>query len=121
MARRRRYADNEQDELQVLKRENQRLKRELSKLRKQISRFDLDRFQSFKEALDRLDEIEMEQTARRKERQVSKEKWRCWDCNIGTLRLKIWDRLDGPHYQRTCDGCGKRTSMKKYTPEVEKE
>jgi len=118
MSRRRRYASSEQDELQALKRHNEALKREVAKLRKQISRFDLDRFQSFKEALDRLDEIEMEQTARRKEKEISKDKWRCWTCGEGHLRLKIWDRLDGPHYQRVCDRCGKRTSMKKYTPEV---
>lgn len=118
MSRRRAYADGERDELQILKHENQRLKREVSKLRKQISRYDLDRFQSFKEALDRLDEIEMEQAARRKERQVEKNKWKCWDCETGTLRLKIWDRLDGPHYQRVCDNCKKRTTMKKWSSEV---
>lgn len=118
MSRRRRYADGELDELQYLKDRLKKQAREISKLRKQISRFDLDRFQSFKEALDRIDEIEMEQTAKRKERQVSKDKWRCWDCADGHLRLKIWDRLDGAHYQRVCDSCGKRTTMKKWTPEV---
>ena len=118
MSRRRHYADGEQDQLQFLKEQNRRLKREIAKLRKQIQRLDLDRFASFKEALDRIDEIEMEQTARRKEKEISKEKWRCWDCNQGTMRLKVWDRLDGPHYQRVCDHCGKRTTMKKWTPEV---
>lgn len=118
MARRRAYADSERDELQLLKRENGELKREVSKLRRQIARFDLDRFQTLKEALDRLDEIEMEQAARRQERLVDKNKWQCWTCEEGTLRLKIWDRRDGPHYNRRCDSCGKRTSMKKWTPEV---
>lgn len=118
MGRRRRYADGEQDELQRLRHENKRLKREISILRKQIDRLDLDRFQSFKEALDRLDEIEMEQAARRKDRQISEEKWRCWTCNVGKLRLKVWERRDGAHYQRVCDHCGKRTTMKKWTPEV---
>lgn len=118
MSRRRRYADGEQDQLQYLKDQNKRLKREISSLRKQIQRLDLDRFASFKEALDRIDEIEMEQTAKRKEKEISKEKWKCWDCNVGTMRLKVWDRLDGPHYQRVCDHCNKRTTMKKWTPEV---
>jgi hypothetical protein len=99
-----------------LKHENSKLKRELGKLRKQIARLDLDRFQSFKEALDRIDEIEMEQEARKREKQISIEKWKCWSCNQGTLRLKVWDRLDGPHYQRVCDGCNRRTKMKKYEP-----
>lgn len=119
MSRRRSYADSEYDELQTLKQQNQKLKREISKLRKQISRLDLDRFESFKEALDRIDEIEMEQTAKRKEKQISKEKWRCWNCTTGILRLKIWDRRDGAHYQRVCDSCDKRTAMKKYDPAVE--
>lgn len=119
MSRRRRYADGELDELQTLKHENQRLKREIAKLRKQISRLDLDRFQSFRDALDRLDEIELEQAAKRKSREIVKEKWRCWTCNQGFLRLKIWDRRDGIHYSRTCDHCGKRTRIKKWTPEVE--
>lgn len=118
MSRRRRYADGEQDQLQYLKDQNKRLKREISSLRKQIQRLDLDRFASFKEALDRIDEIEMEQTAKRKEKDISKEKWKCWDCNVGQMRLKVWDRLDGPHYQRVCDHCNKRTTMKKWTPEV---
>lgn len=118
MTKRRIYSRSEYDELQALKQENQKLKRELGKLKKHIARLDLDRFQSFKETLDRLDEIEMEQTARRQERKVSKDKWQCWTCNSGHLRLKIWERLDGPRYNRVCDSCGKRTSMKKYTPEV---
>lgn len=118
MSRRRRYADGEQDQLQSLKHENQRLKREISKLRKQIDRLDLDRFQGFKEALDRLDEIEMEQAARRKDKDISKEKRRCWTCGTGKLWLQVWERRDGAHYQRVCDGCGKRTTMKKWTPEV---
>lgn len=118
MSKRRRYADGELDELQRAKRENQALKREVTRLRKLVDRLDLDRFESFKEALDRIDEIEMEQSAKRQEKQVSKDKWRCWDCSSGYLRLKIWDRLDGPHYQRKCDGCAKRTKMKKWTPEV---
>lgn len=118
MSRRRTYSDSELDLLSKLKRENQKLKGEVSKLRKQIDRLDLDRFQSFKEALDKLDEIEMEQAAKRRDKQLSKDRWRCWDCGQGQLRLKIWDRRDGQRYQRVCDLCGKRTSIKKYTPEV---
>jgi predicted RNase H-like nuclease (RuvC/YqgF family) len=116
MSRRRNYADSEQDQLQRLKHENAKLKRELGKLRRQISKLDLDRFASFKDALDRIDEIEMEQEAKKQEKLVDKNKWKCWDCSTGTLRLKIWDRLDGPHYQRKCDSCNKRTKMKKYEP-----
>jgi len=118
MSRRRQYSDRETDQLQYYKHLVKKLKREIAGLRKQIDRLDLDRFASFKEALDRIDEIEMEQTARRKDKEIQKEKWRCWDCNTGTMRLKVWDRLDGPHYQRVCDHCNKRTTMKKWTPEV---
>lgn len=119
MSRRRRYADGEQDELQFLKEQNKKLKREVSGLRKQISRLDLDRFESFKEALDRIDEIEMEQSARRKERQVSKDKWRCWTCDNGTLKLTVLERRDGVYYFRKCEACNKRTRLQRYTPDVE--
>lgn len=120
MSRRRQYSDRETDQLQFYKHLVKKLKREIAGLRKQIDRLDLDRFASFKEALDRIDEIEMEQVAKRKEKDISKEKWKCWSCNAGTLRLKVWDRLDGTRYQRVCDnqGCAKRTPMKKWTPEV---
>lgn len=118
MAKRRRYADSEYDELQLLKRENKELKREVQKLRKQISRFDLDRFSSFKEALDHIDELEMEQAAKRRNLKVEANKWSCWTCKTGSLKLTVIERRDGVHYFRKCDNCSRRTKLQKYTSDV---
>lgn len=120
MSRRRTYSGRENDLLQRLKKENSSLRKEVGSLRKQISRLNLDRFQSFKEALDRLDEIELERDERHKERAASEDRWLCWTCGQGHLRLKIWDIRGGARYQRVCDNreCAKRTKMKIYTPDV---
>ena len=117
--RRQLYGENEQDLLQKLKRENAKLKTEIAKLRKQIARLDLDRFANFRETLDRLDEIEMEQAIKRRDRQVSTDKWKCWTCKQGYLKLVVFERRDGVYYFRKCESCSKRTKLKRYTSAVE--
>lgn len=116
--KRRRYSHKEQDDLQRLKRENEKLKRQVSSLRKQISRLDVDRYHNIKELLEKQAEEDAQEYIV-KEKENAEKKWRCWDCGEGILRTKRMHRLDGSFYFRQCDNdrCKKRTRTKPIPPD----
>ncbi len=115
--RRRRMADSELDEIQIVRRENRKLKQQISQLRKQISRIDVDRFQNLKELLDAQDRQDAEEAAARRQAELDRA-WECWDCRQGTLKLSIIERRDGVWYNRYCQECGKRTKLQRYNDKV---
>jgi hypothetical protein len=50
-----------------------------------------------------------------------RDKWQCYDCKSGYLRLVLVSRQDGKHYFRMCVNrdCKNRTPLKPYHDEVE--
>jgi hypothetical protein len=50
------------------------------------------------------------------------DKWKCHKCNIGVMRLIVFNRPDGKHYIRSCsnrENCNNRTEVKKWHDKVE--
>lgn len=115
--KRRKLSDQETDQLKMARLENKQLKKEISQLRKQLQRIDVDRWQNVKDLLDSQDRKEQEQALKKQEAEDLKQ-WECFDCRTGTLRITMIERRDGAWYFRKCDRCEKRTSLKKYTPDV---
>jgi predicted RNase H-like nuclease (RuvC/YqgF family) len=118
--KRRKLSDGEYDQVQRLRNENKKLKHQISQLRKQMSRIDVDRFQNLKEVIEaqeRQDRVEQQEA----EDKALAQKWECWECKQGTLRLTVLERLDGVFYYRKCDtqGCRKRTKLQRYNKDVE--
>jgi hypothetical protein len=117
MTRRRNFSDKELDKLQRIQRENEKLKRENVRLRKEISKLDTNHFEHLRDLVD-------QQTAEafegpKSKRQEQKEKWECFECKEGTLKIIILNRRDGCHYFRKCSNCEHKTKIKKYTDQVE--
>lgn len=112
----RRNGDKELDQLQKLKYENQKLKRENSRLRKLIQRGQADQ--------ELLHELVQQKTAEDELAQAEKiaeNKWRCYDCGNGVLKIHLLKRLDGVFYYRCCSNseCGKRTKLQRHSKAVE--
>lgn len=116
--KRRKFNHKEQDELQKLKRENDRLKRQVSSLRKQIARVDIDRYENLQDLIHKYDQEEAAEIIA-KEVKAKEEKWRCYECPDGILRLKVIQRQDGTFYYRKCDKCTNKTKLKKWDKNVE--
>lgn len=55
--------------------------------------------------------------------QEFKQKWKCFDCNIGVMKITVINRQDGKHYFRACTNttgkCKHRTELKPFTDDVE--
>jgi len=53
--------------------------------------------------------------------QEFKQKWKCFQCNTGIMKLTVMPRQDGKYYFRACtnDKCKHRTELKPFTDEVE--
>lgn len=113
MSKSRNY-DKESKLIDRLKHENQQLKRENAKMRRQMDRLNLDhdRYRTLRELVHK-----QTQESRKK----PQEKWQCWECGKGTMRLILMPRLDGTFYLRRCDlkECGHATKLKKHTKDVE--
>lgn len=112
----RRNGDKELDQLQKLKYENQKLKKENSRLRKLIQRGQADQ--------ELLHELVQQKTAEDELAQAEKieeNKWRCYDCGNGVLKIHLLKRLDGVFYYRCCSNpeCGKRTKLQRHSKSVE--
>lgn len=116
--KRRKYSDSEQDDLQRLKRENDKLKRQISALRKQLARIDINRYENLQDLIHKYDKQEAEEILA-KEQKSNEEKWKCYHCQDGVLRLKIYQRLDGIFYNRKCDQCPNKTKLKKWNDDIE--
>jgi arginyl-tRNA synthetase len=108
--------DKEVQLIDRLKKENAELKRDLAKIRRQLDRLNIDhdRYRTLRELVHK--QVQEDRHAKK-----TKDKWNCWQCGKGTLTLHIFPRRDGDFYYRSCnmEGCGHRTPLKKYTPDVE--
>jgi hypothetical protein len=118
MSRRNRYADKELDQLQKLKCENKRLKNQISSLRKQLQRVDIDRFTNLRDLVYQ-QSIEDLQESIKEERKKLKQKWECFVCRTGFMKIFTISRRDGVHYFRKCTSCQNRTKVKPYNDKVE--
>lgn len=112
----RRNGDKELDQLQKLKYENQQLKKENAKLRKLIQRGQADQ-----ELLHELVQQKEHEEELAQAEKVAHNKWRCFECNEGILKIHLFKRLDGVFYWRKCSNpnCDKHTTLKRYTKDVE--
>ncbi len=112
----RRNGDKELDQLQKLKYENQKLKKENSRLRKLIQRGQADQ-----ELLHELVQQKTEEDELAQAEKIAENKWRCYDCNNGVLKIHLLKRLDGVFYYRCCSNpeCGKRTKLQRHSKSVE--
>lgn len=107
-------------EIQRLKHEIQKLKRENSRLQKILDRVDIERFNSLKELVSiQAKEARAEENVKSLEK--LKQKWICFECGVGYLRLKIFPKWDGDYYYRACSNeeCSHKTTAQKYTDNVE--
>jgi hypothetical protein len=116
--KRRRYSHKEQDDLQKLKRENDKLKKQVSSLRKQLARIDINRYENLQDLMHKFDKEEVAENLEN-DKKVQEQKWKCHKCSDGVLRLKVFERLDGIVYFRKCDNCDNRTTTKKWDKSVE--
>lgn len=118
MAKRRTLHTKEQDELQRLRRENEKLKRTTQSLRKQLDRIDIDEYQNLKEIMESQDRFESK-VEQDKNLKNLKQKWLCNTCGKDHLRLVLIPRMDGLFYTRRCKTCNYKTKLKKYSENVE--
>jgi hypothetical protein len=106
---------------QELKHENQKLKRENGRLRKELARFDLDRFNQIKEAIEESYQDERAQEGREIIEKLKKE-WACKEPNCtGFLEIFTYNRAGETWYYRICSnspGCKNRTKAQKYCSDV---
>jgi hypothetical protein len=114
----RRMSGNEVDRLERLKAENKHLRKQIGRLQKQLNRMDIDKFQNLEEIVD-VQCKEEEQFHHKSTRDALREKWKCFKCQEGYLKLIIYPRLDGVWYQRRCTECGKKTKLQRYHEGVE--
>lgn len=117
MARKLHNKDKEWTESQKLKDENRRLRRQIGKLRRVISRLDIERYQYLKELLESQENQDAEAVRQVRQKDVE-QKWECYECGEGILRIIVFNRANDTVYLRKCDNCGKRTKMKKFNEEV---
>jgi hypothetical protein len=103
------YTDKELDLLDKLKHENEKLKRELKTTRKQLDRY------AVAEEKGLIEKGVVTMGQKRRDEKALVEKWRCYDCNQGILKLVIL----GNRYLRICDVCGKRTKSQVWHDKVE--
>jgi hypothetical protein len=108
-----RNCDKESSLLDRLKHENKKLKRQLAVLRRQLEQVDVNKYNNLQQLVKK-QEKEDRQAADEKKRIKLMNKWRCFECNEGALKIVIINRLDGVFYFRRCDKCNKRTKLQKY-------
>lgn len=98
--------------------ENQRLKREVGRLRKALARFDLDRYETVKEAVEEHEERQGLPTTENLLASMKKD-WACKEPNCnGYLEIVRYNKINSTWYYRACTVCKNRTLAKKYAPSV---
>lgn len=117
---RRNHSKKELDQLQIVKRENDKLKRQISGLRKQIARLDLDRYDIIK---DMIQEHYQDDRAEQGEQILDnlKKTWACNVCADGHLEIFIYNRAGETYYYRICSNapdCSHRTKSQPYITSV---
>lgn len=113
----RNHGYKELDQLQTLKRENEKLKRQISSLRKQLARIDLDRYVHVKSIVeDHLAGQEVEQSTQSMLESM-KNTWKCHSCSDGHMEIETYSKAGNLWYYRSCSNkCGNRTTGKPYDP-----
>lgn len=122
MGRKNHNKDSDWSDDKKLKEENKKLKRTVQSLRKQLSRIDVDRYQQLQELVDtqvKEDKQFHDEPRRESKREEAKEKWRCFECGEGFLRLLVLNRPDGVFYIRKCSDCRHKTRVKRYSSDVQ--
>ena len=133
------YPEKEKDgQLTKLKNANRRLKSENTRLLAEIKTYEAA-FQknitflkgktkdlTVQELIDgakkeqNLGEIE---TTKEETYQEFKQKWKCFQCNVGVMKITMINRQDGRFYFRNCTNtegkCKHRTELKPFTDDVE--
>lgn len=110
------FNHKELDQLQKLKKENEKLKRTVSQLRKELDRIE-NRYSG-------LDDLVQQQYEEQFPKKLSKTKqlqddWMCHKCKEDYLRIIIINRPDGTFYLRKCGSCTNKTRLKKYHEKVQ--
>lgn len=118
MARKNRTYDKEFDVLQKYKHENQALKRENARLKKELDRIDISKYEHLAElvAQQSFEDIQVEKKSKK---QKLLDKWECYECKEGHMRIHILQRPDGLFYYRKCSICRNKTKLQKYDESVE--
>jgi hypothetical protein len=108
----------ELDQLQKIKKENDKLKRQIASLRKELARVDLDRYTNLKQTIEQHYQEDSRQEGLDILEKVKKE-WACKEpgCS-GYLEIFLFNKINATHYYRKCNCCSNRTKSQKYTPEV---
>lgn len=101
--------DKEIEQIDRLKYENKKLKRSLKQLRKLLDRYEVA------EEKGLIDEGTIIPSKKRQKEQELLERWKCYSCERGVLRLIIV----GNRYFRKCDSCGKNTKSQVWGDSVE--
>lgn len=104
--------------LDRLKKENRELKRQLKALRKSLDRIDYQHLNDLIEAQEAAHIVETPVEYKSKTER-NEERWKCFSCTDGVLRLVIFQKPGGALYFRRCDCCGKRTKAQKYHDGIE--
>ena len=112
----RRKSSRDLDQIQKLRYENQKLKKENSRLRKLIQRGQADQELLHELITKQNEEAQLEQTEK-----LLRNKWKCYECGEGVLKIHIMKRLDGVFYWRRCSNpeCDHKTKLQRYTKDVE--
>ena len=98
----RNHGRKELDQIQIIKKENDKIKKEIGSLRKQLARIDLDRYDHIKHIVDEhyLNEVDGQNTQDMLKKM--KNEWRCHSCNNGFLEINLYIRVNQTFYYRKC-------------------
>lgn len=117
MVKNRKLSRKEQDQLQKLKNENSKLKKQIGSLRKQLDRMDLDNEKNYH--IRKIAEMQYDEAKRTKLAQKLRDRWKCFQCGKGHLRIVIIPHPITPVYFRSCTICKKRTKTQTYKEGIE--
>lgn len=117
MGRKNHKKDKDFDELQKLKEQLRKARRTISGLRKVISRVDMEQYSFVKDFMEAHD---CDMTAPiEKDMRQAEQRWQCYECGEGILKLITIFKVGVPHYFRKCSECENKTKLKRYTDDVE--
>lgn len=138
MGKHRTYPEKERDgEIKRLKEALKRKEREIEKLKSDLKTLEAafqENIKFLKGKTAKLDLQELLKGAQKQqtlkqiedEKQITfqelEKKWKCHKCNVGIMRLIVFNRPDGKHYMRVCNNktkCQNRTEPKKWHEKVE--
>jgi len=114
-----RRCDKEITKERRLATENKKLKQQIQQLRKQLGRLDLDRYESIRETLQQ--HFHKESESSQVLENIMKKTWACKEAGCtGYLEIILFNKIDQPHYYRSCCSCNNRTRSQRFNPETVK-